>query len=141
MGTDVEFTTDHVLRASPPWRKDDQLTECGKPANTVDTVITRGGLITRVAAIGQRRTAFSVCGTCLTTAEWQNRSQWDTAPEQVVVRAIKRRMDLEQVRHELWALAALVEAHREEFDELVTGLGQAPQLSAYRNAKRRNGHV
>ena len=153
---------DHLSRPPLPWRAP-HLTECGKPLDTIDAsrIISRDELHKRVADIGQKRAAFSTCMTC-----WETRNRWpgDSATAlyretHVVWRAppsyydyAPRRSEGEQRRShdeakarrdrfvgELEAIQALIEAHREEFDAYLAGLGETVSLADHRNTRRKAG--
>lgn len=125
---------DHITRPGLPWRAE-RLTECGRPADGVQT-ITADELRARVARLGKQRTAFTVCMTCAGRVGYSK--PWAVAPELVLEREIQRRKPEEvlRLRRELAAVTALVEAHREEFDAMVDGLADTPSLTAYRRTKR-----
>jgi hypothetical protein len=134
--TRVPDKLDHVLRPALPWRPA-ELTECGRPANDFP-VIDRNELADRVTRLGQQRTAFTVCMTCYAASGWAK--QWETAPEAVLQREISRvtaRPDL--LRRELWAITALIAAHRSEFEDFVNGLADTPSLDAHRRNRRTGG--
>lgn len=110
---------DHILRPSLPWRATVALTECGLNAESTKT-LTRGEFFSRLKDMGQQRTALLTCMTCSDTAKrWVT---WDEDPRRALDREIQwetawRRNDRgERLRDELLAAAALIEAHRDEFD-------------------------
>jgi len=134
----------HVIRPRLPWRTDEAMTECGRPAGDGD--MTRDEAIAKVKRLGKVRASLSSCMTC-----WQTASRWpgwDRSPSSVMARYAKglgfwvgrdpaddsprARMDIE-----LRAIAALVEAHREEFDAYVEGASAAPSLDAVRRRRAR----
>lgn len=136
---DMAEVLEHVARPNLPWR-DDTLTECGK---TTDgrVVITREQLLAKIRKQGQARAALSTCMTCTQTAtRWQD---WATAPSDVMRRNVPSWWGASQ-RHpiavrmdaELRAIAALIEAHREEFDGFLAGLEDAADLGARRQRRR-----
>lgn len=128
---------DHVIRPRLPWRTDDR-TECGREPGTLPT-ITRDALAARFKTLGQQRTAFTVCMTCLSRARYSK--PWAVAPEAVLEREIQRRKqdDTERLRRELLAIELLITAHAEEFDELLAGLAGTASLSAHRRNRARGG--
>jgi hypothetical protein len=116
---------DHILRPQLPWRtaNDPAVTECGFDASKVKT-LTRSEFFQRLKDYGQQRTAMLTCMTCSDTARrW---GTWDDDPRRALEREIvwetswrnDRRGTL--LRDELVAVAALIEAHRMEFDAHVT---------------------
>lgn len=125
---------DHVVRPSLPWRQE-YITECGRPGAELP-VITKDELVARVKRLGQQRTVFTVCMTCYDRVRYSH--TWEVAPESVLEREIRRRDpdEIRRLRRELAAVTALVDKYRDEFDAMVTGLEGAPNLAAYRRAKR-----
>lgn len=129
---------EHVARPNLPWR-DERVTECGRPTEG-HTVITRDELTEKIRKQGKMRAGLSTCMTCATTApRW---ADWPTAPSEVMRRHVPqwhgaqgteatRRLDAE-----LRAIAALIEAHRDEFDGYLAGLAETSSL-ADRRAQRR----
>lgn len=122
---------DHILRPRLPWRGDEAaITECGFDASKVKT-LTRAEFSTRLKDMGQQRTAMLTCMTCSDTARrW---GTWEDDPRRALEREIvweygggyRPRSDRgERLRDELLALAALVEAHRDEFDAAMTATEQ-----------------
>lgn len=118
---------DHILRPTLPWRTDAAFTECGYDASKVKT-LTRGEFLQRFKDYGQQRTAIMTCMTCSDTARrW---GTWEDDPRKALEREINwecgwRRNDRgELLRDELIAIAALIEAHREEFTAMVTTRAQ-----------------
>lgn len=110
---------DHIERPRLPWRSTEaSVTECGLNAAKVPT-ITRNEYLRREKDYGRQRTAMLTCMTCCDTARrW---GTWDDDPRKALQREIEWevRWGTErgvQLKDELLAIAALVEAHREEFD-------------------------
>ncbi|OYN76837.1 hypothetical protein [Mycolicibacterium sphagni] len=146
---------DHVVRDRLPWRTDD-LTECGRTLDDVASHITRDQLMWRLKEHGKQRTAFTVCMTCWQTASDRSRESWETNPTALLSRQMRRGAggivyfdyrDPARTPHvdlmsaELHAIAALIEAHREEFDQRVAAASEAA-LFAHRRAqkeRRRDG--
>jgi hypothetical protein len=133
---------DHIARPALPWR-DETRTECGKDASKVASVITRDAALAKVKKQGKQRAALSTCMTCWSTAEsWRG---WDESPSEVLARETKGLRwfnegptgQAAKLDAELRAIAALVEAHREEFDGFLTGLGQTVDLVKAREEQRR----
>ncbi|MBF6302284.1 hypothetical protein IU459_32795 [Nocardia amamiensis] len=139
---------DHVLRPSLPWR-DEELTECGRPAVDVASAITADDLTARVKRIGQQRTAFTVCMTCAGRVEYS--STWERYPIAVLERELQRagihppglsrstKPEAARMTAELRAIAALIEAHREEFDGYLSGLDKTVDLGARRRRRAGGG--
>jgi hypothetical protein len=110
---------DHILRPKLPWRSGDAgITECGYDATKVKT-LTREEFFQRLKEYGQQRTALVTCMTCSDTARrWET---WDNDPRKALEREISwecgwRRSDRGvRLRDELFAIAAIIETHPEEF--------------------------
>ena len=120
---------DHIHRPQLPWRNAGGLTECGYNAEKVPT-ISREEYLDRVKNLGRQRTAMLTCITCSDTASrW---SAWEDDPRQAMQRELEweggrwsRRNDHGcRLRDELLAIAALIEAHREEFDGHIAATEQ-----------------
>jgi hypothetical protein len=117
---------DHILRAQLPWREDAEgaITECGYDASKV-TTITREAFFRRQKEFGQQRTAMITCMTCLNTVHRWN--TWEEDPRQAIGREVEWERGMgyrpqergTQLKDELQAIAALIEAHRDEFDASV----------------------
>lgn len=124
---------DHILRPSLPWRSDSPVTECGYDASKVKA-LTRAEFFQRLNDYGQQRTAMLTCMTCSNTA--QRHGSWDDDPRH----AIQREVEWEgsgrwahkergtRMRDELLAIAALIEAHRDEF---LAHVGNTEQRRAW----------
>lgn len=137
-----DLPMEHVIRSRPPWRHGGDLTECGKPAAGLP-VITRDAFLAKVRAQGKQRSALTTCMTCWNTAS--RHPSWDENPVRSLVREASQyqwypfqEMPEKSVtfRDELLAIAALIEAHRDEFDELLTGLGDTVRLDEKRRQRR-----
>lgn len=120
---------DHILRPQLPWRSDGAITECGFDASKVKA-LTRAEFFQRVKDMGQQRTAMITCMTCSNTAgRW---GTWDDDPRKALEREIAwegagrwaREDRGQRLKDELLAIAALIEAHRDEFDASVAAAVQ-----------------
>lgn len=154
---------DHVVRERLPWRTDD-ITECGRPVEDVVSVITREQLQWRVKQHGQQRTAFTVCMTCWPTSTTHASATWATHPTHLLSREMRRGSDgivyidygrrrwnsddpppqptgphVDRLSAELHAIAALIEAHRDEFDQRVQAASDAALFAARRAQKKQRG--
>lgn len=118
---------DHIIRPLLPWRSSEgAVTECGYDASKVKA-LTREEFFQREKDLGKQRAAMITCMTCADTAKrW---GTWETDPCQAMAREIawergewyRARTDRgERLKDELFAAAELIEAHREEFETLVT---------------------
>lgn len=121
---------DHILRPQLPWRSpaDAAITECGYDASKVKT-LTREEFFQREKEFGKQRMAMLTCMTCSDTARRWGR--WGDDPRLALQREIewergqhyyaRSREDRgERLKDELIAVAALIEAHREEFEATIT---------------------
>lgn len=134
-GTVSSSPRDHVHRPDLPWR-DGGLTECGKPANDVGSVITREELRQRIQRDGIQRAAYSTCMTCLDASRrWKD---WAGDPVDVMAREFYGGRRFDRLGDELRAIAALVAEHREEFDGYLAGLAATVDLDAVRQARLRS---
>lgn len=131
---------DHILRPQLPWRTDAGITECGYDASKVK-VLTRTEYFERRKDLGQQRSAMLTCMTCSNTAaRW---AAWEDDPRTAIGREIDwetawRRTDRgELLRDELLAIAALIEAHREEFDAHVAQTQQRRSWNERKAAVRK----
>jgi hypothetical protein len=125
-------TRDHVIRASLPWH-DEELTECGRRTDDVARTITIEEFMARLRKYGQQRAAFTVCMTCWHTCGHQ--AQWDTDPVGVMQRWTQRDKG-DRMKTELRAIAALIDAHRDEFDQFITDSAHVTDLSQRRKGTR-----
>lgn len=129
---------EHIRRAASfPWRAPEaHLTECGlEVARYADRVISPQEYKDRLRIWGERRTAMATCQTCAMTCSRYR--PWAEDPVDAVRREVwGHRGDQDRFRDELRALAALVEAHRTEFDTCLTGLADVPSLAERRQARR-----
>lgn len=114
---------DHIIRPRLPWRgAEADVTECGFDASRVKT-LTREQFFARLKEFGQQRTAILTCMTCVDTARrW---GTWADDPRRALEREVawehgggyRAREDRgDRLKHELVAIANLIEAHRDEFD-------------------------
>ena len=119
---------DHIVRPQLPWRRGEgAITECGYDASQVKA-ITREEYFKRLQDMGQQRAALFTCMTCADTAKrW---GTWDDNPGRALDREItwecggaywRNRDDRGfRLRDELSVIAALIEAHRDEFDAMLS---------------------
>src|ERR1041384_7038226 len=119
----VKEPVDHIMRPRLPWRPSEAaLTECGYDASKVKT-ITREEHLLRTKNYGRQRTAMLTCMTCMQTAErW---STWEEDPRDAVAREIQwesgpfRKPRGTRLLDELVTIAALIQAHPDEFQRLL----------------------
>lgn len=134
-----DLPREHVARPSLPWRVGEQLTECGRKAD--EDTLTRDELIAKVRKQGPSRAKITTCLTCFDTAQrWQD---WNASPAAVMARELKNvtywsGQAAPVIQNELRAIALLIEAHREEFDETLAALASTvPLVANRRRAGRR----
>jgi hypothetical protein len=157
--TDIEKVgpVDHITRAVLPWRTSADLTECGKPvAELAGRLVTRDEAAARIKRIGQQRAAFSLCMTCASTSDrHRNRhghtedavaavaratgSVWAAYPPPLDREETPQWRERNRLSAEFEALAALVAAHREEFDGYLSGREQTVSLADRRRQRRMGG--
>jgi hypothetical protein len=128
-GVPVQEWRDHVTRSMLPWRSE-ALTECGCATSDVANVITLNELDDRIMRYREERTCRTVCTRCWQTSNISPR--WETNHVGVIAREAVRSgigdrhpsSQPEAVRfgNELRAIAALIDAHRGEFDSYLAGL-------------------
>jgi hypothetical protein len=132
---------DHIMRPSLPWRPPTAaITECGYDASKVKA-LTREEFFQREKDLGKQRTAMLTCMTCSDTARrWKS---WEDDPRQAMDREIawewgngyRAREDRgERLKDELIAIAALIEAHREEFENTIATNSQRQKWLAKKAA-------
>jgi hypothetical protein len=98
------------------------MTECGLDASKVKA-LSRDDYFARHKELGMQRCAMMTCMTCSQTAtRWK---RWEDDPRQALGREVEwenswRRSDRgDLLRDELLAIAALIEAHKDEFQNLL----------------------
>jgi hypothetical protein len=159
--TDTEKVgpVDHISRAILPWRSTADLTECGKDvASYPGRIVTREEAAARIKRIGQRRSMFSLCMTCVSTSD-RYRSRYTPVITEDIVMAVARAASSVQHSHppypgedpsptwrerqrlaaEFEAIIALIAAHREEFDGYLSGREQTVSLADRRRQRRAGG--
>jgi hypothetical protein len=147
----IQERRDHVVRSMLPWRLE-PLTECGCRISDVENVIALDELDDRIERDGLEPTASTVCVMCWQTS--RQSARWETNPIGVIAREAVRaglggsvRADLgsrepssrpEACRfgNELRAIAALIDAHRDEFDDYLAGLESTVNI---RGGRRESG--
>lgn len=135
---------DHILRPTLPWRQSGEgaITECGYDASKVKT-LTRADFFQKEKDLGKQRMAMLTCMTCSDTARrW---GTWNDDPRLALQREIewerggayyRERTDRGQrLKDELIAINSLIEAHRGEFDAVITANGQRREWLELKAAK------
>lgn len=128
MAKDDPVVIDHVRRLDLPWHVS-TLVECGRAVGDVAAVLDRAEFMAKVRRLGWQRAALSTCMTCADTANRYAKS-WGEDPVAAMLRECVRPRTA--FSDELRALAALVRAHREEFDQYRAGLNQTIDLATAR---------
>jgi hypothetical protein len=133
---DLDGPLRHLLRPTFPWRTPDS-TECGRALNDVQAVITVDEARALIAKYGSTRARFLLCGTCSETCN--RHPTWDASPSGLMHRLTERRWrgaaSDNPTDRDLRAIAALVEAHRDEFDGYLAGLDETTSLTDARTRK------
>lgn len=136
----------HIERPSLPWRPETK-TGCGLDVAGVPTW-TRDEARAKAKSLGRQRFSLFACMTCTTV--FGNTPEWDVDPAGCLGRVCDRlgglrfyrgarhQPERERFAAELRAIAALVEAHRDEFDETVEALLQTTSLDQKRRARQRD---
>lgn len=133
----AKLPIEHALQPDLPWRPANR-TDCGRPISDVAVVITRAEMTAKFRRLGKQRAAYTTCMTCLNNIErWP--ATWADDPVAVMARMFHGwRTGDDQLRDELRALGALVEAHRDEFEGFLAGLGETVSLADRRRRARRS---
>lgn len=156
---------DHIARSALPWRTAPHLTECGKDvAGLGSRVVSRAVIEARIRDVGKMRAAYSTCMTCVSTASRHAPRQHGDEHLNAITREISALAYARPPReapsggpgdeHDQWlwtrrkqlvaeveAIVALVQAHPDEFQGYLSGLGETVSLADRRTAKRRAGGV
>jgi hypothetical protein len=128
---------DHVIRFDVPWRRESK-TECGRDTTDVRQIITRDELIAKWKREGQMRAAYTTCMTCLDRSKVAR--SWDEDPAGIITREFGNSFygtDKGATRRELRAIAMVVMAHRDEFEQALAGLAGTPSLDEKRRTSTR----
>jgi hypothetical protein len=131
-GVPEHLRRDHVVRDAPPWRTG-QFTECGHPIDGLGAIIDGQELTDRITTFGQARTEFTVCPVCWATARCAPR--WDVDPVAVLAREAQTGHTDGQLRTELIAIAALINAHPQEFSGAVRAIAATADISDRRRRR------
>lgn len=142
---------EHIVRAELPWRTGPARTECGRSVDDVKAWITFDEAKAKFARLGKQRAALFTCMTCADRAG--DHPSWEMNPGAVVNRATDGARYAPMVRRdnpddprvaevkrsdaEWRAIAALVEAHREEYETFVEGHLGATDLAERRRSRSR----
>ena len=136
---------DHVARPNVPWRTD-RFTQCGQHIDDVASVLSLADLESRIQRDGHAQTVITMCRTC-----WDSRdtARWESNPVGVVAREAVRvgigsrepstRPEARRFNDELRAIAALIEAHRSEFDAYLNELDASTHLTDRRRMRAGSG--
>ena len=135
---------DHIRRPPLPWREEVQ-TECGRNLADVAQHISIDDAVSRFKDQGKTRATMTICVTCIQTAQrWayhgggpvETPGSWQADPTQLLVRYLEG-AQWDESRHkamnaELHAIAAVVAAHRDEYDLFLSSLAATVPLSDLR---------
>ncbi len=136
----AELPLQHIVRPKLPWRCDEAAkTECGRKPDA--HAISRDEAVAKVKKQGKTRAALTTCMTCWETAA--RHPDWDQAPSMVIKRYIKNRWwsgwgnsyrydpedETVKLDAELRAVWDLIQAHPEEFEELLFRRSQPNELA------------
>lgn len=128
----------HILRPRLPWRSV-EFTECGHPG----TNFAEGRCLTFLEAaaafrrLGKQRAAMVMCMTCVGRVSYG--AHTGESLEDLVAResnGMGSEFKRDLWHRELAALAALVVAHRDEFDGMVAGLEDVTGIAGARERRR-----
>lgn len=126
----------HLGRRTPPWREPD-MTECGRPLTDVAKVMTFEEAKALIAKHGQQRAVFLICMTCANTVSRYR--TWEQSPTDVIGREGTSKWSqtgFSRMDRELFAIAALIDAHREEFDGYLVDLDETVSLADARASRK-----
>ena len=137
---------DHIVRPQLPWRSMTlALTECGYDAFRVKTV-TRDEYARRCKDLGTTRAAMITCMTCMQTAKrWE---PWEIDPRKAIGREVEWETPYygsgdkhgTRLKDELLAIAALIDAHPDEFQQLVADIEKRREWLKQKTARPRKEH-
>lgn len=134
----------HIARSPLPWRSvDDNDTECGKAVAEFAVVISWGEASAMIADLGIQRAGLFICMTCLeTTRRWGYREPsgqctFEAEPAERLSRELGKRR--KQLNHELWAVAALIQLYRDEFEGILDDInaGRLVPIAELRHQARK----
>lgn len=133
---------DHIARTELPWRTGLPRTECGL---TNTPALTTDEFVDKARREGQRRTALTTCMTCYDKRVMFGRLVNRDGLVDVLgreVRRVNQSRDPDasrELENELQAIAALIDAHRAEFDATLEGIREAPTLDDVRRRRAQQG--
>lgn len=131
----------HITRTDLPWRVADK-TVCGKLISQYrpELVVNLADAHAMQRRLGRQRFALAICMTCANNVGgW---AEWDTNPVMRFQRELNgngfgRGSDDQLVERELRAIAALIAAHRAEFDDMVTALSDGSVVTMQQLRQKR----
>lgn len=141
MSLDRAEALTHITRTGLPWRAADR-TVCGKPISQypAQLVINLADAQAMQRRLGQQRFALAICMTCAhNVGHW---AEWDANPVMRFQREVNgngmgRDRHDELIERELRAIAALIAAHRDEFDDMVTALADGSVVTMQQLRRQR----
>lgn len=135
---------EHIQRPSIPWRDAPMKTECGRDPDAVKgNLLTFDQFVAKFRKLGQQRTAMTTCMTCFTRCTYGSRvrEQWEHSPTSALSREMGNpwggREEQTLLDKELRAAAAVIAAHRDEFDAYLAGLEGTVSLAEQRKRHAR----
>jgi hypothetical protein len=136
--TEVAAALAHIARDRLPWETGTPRTECGHDAIEFTRVLSREQATKRAQEIGQARSHYEFCVTCLQTV--QRHATWDRDPLSAIGRlpngwSTDGRAEL--ARLELRAVGLLVQAHWEEYLATLDQLRSTVRLDSKRQRRLR----
>ena len=131
----------HVRRLPLPWRvATAMLTECGHQSSEFAQTADHEEFFAMVKELGQQRAALFFCMTCWSRMRFATLygQPVDGDPIDLIERECNSRQTHELFRKELRAIARLIEAHRDEFDGLITDQDEmvSPEQLSSKRAER-----
>ena len=139
--SDDDESLRHIARTPLPWRPAER-TVCGKVAADfrAELVLSLEDAIALRKRLGKQRFALVICMTCAHHVNgWV---KWEDNPTARMARELTWPSDAQPlIVAELRAIAALIDLHRADFDELVRGFmsGDVTSLADLRRTRARRG--
>ncbi|KKN26539.1 hypothetical protein LCGC14_0873660 [marine sediment metagenome] len=129
-----DLPLDHIVRDGPTWTTLPQLTECGRLLNDIAAAIEWDMFVAKVKRLGKQRTSMTTCMTCWNRATYRPElgAERVEAVSRYVGRVYRNADAGRVVLAELEAIERLVEAHRDEYDDLVKGIRHVVRLEGQR---------
>lgn len=129
----------HLPRVVPPW-EDPRYTDCGRKIVDVAKMGTRDEYAKLVKRVGQRRADYDYCITCVSRNQHGSMS-WDKTPADIVSewvgrsRFVRDTDQRDEITMRLYAIEAVIAAHRDEYEAHIAAQGSTLSLAQARAAK------